>query len=310
MNGIDRNIGEIVMYQPDETIRLEVRVEDETVWLTQAQIVALFQKAKSTISFHISNIFKEGELDEKVVVRKNRTATMHGAIDGKIQTHEVAFYNLDVIISVGYRVKSMRGTKFRQWATSVIREHLLHGYAIQQQLKRLEQHMDEKLGAQHNEIQEIKQTLSDHQEKIDFFVRTNQPPVEGIFFDGQIFDAYRFVNDLIRKAQRSIVLIDNYVDDTVLAMLDKRGDGVTATIYTQHVSQQLQLDIDRHNAQYDPIVVEHFNRAHDRFLLIDDEVYHVGASLKDLGRKWFAFTLMRDLSATELISRISGSATA
>ena len=309
MNGIERNIGEIVMYQPDETIRLEVRVEDETVWLTQAQIVALFQKAKSTISFHISNIFKEGELDEKVVVRKNRTATMHGAIDGKIQTHEVAFYNLDVIISVGYRVKSMRGTKFRQWATSVIREHLLHGYAIQQQLKRLEQHMDEKLGAQHNEIQEIKQTLSDHQEKIDFFVRTNQPPVEGIFYDGQIFDAYRFVNDLIRKAKNRVVLIDNYVDDTVLAMLDKRADGVSATIYTQHVDQQLQLDIDRHNAQYRPVHVEHFNRAHDRFLLIDDEVYHIGASLKDLGKKWFAFTLMRDLSATELISRISGSAT-
>ena len=261
MNGIDRNIGEIVMYQPDETIRLEVRVEDETVWLTQAQIVALFQKAKSTISFHISNIFKEGELDEKVVVRKNRTATMHGAIDGKIQTHEVAFYNLDVIISVGYRVKSMRGTKFRQWATSVIREHLLHGYAIQQQLKRLEQHMDEKLGAQHNEIQEIKQTLSDHQERIDFFVRTNQPPVEGgtlpdtldsivvpPFYDGQIFDAYRFVNDLVRKAKSSIVLID-------------------------------------------------------------EEVYHIGASLKDLGKKWFAFTLMHDITAAELISRISGSAT-
>ena len=309
MSDLDRNIGEIVMYQPDETIRLEVRVEDETVWLTQAQIVALFQKAKSTISFHISNIFKEGELDEKVVVRKNRTATMHGAIDGKIQTHEVAFYNLDVIISVGYRVKSMRGTKFRQWATSVIREHLLHGYAIQQQLKRLEQHMDEKLGAQHDEMQSIKQTLADHQEKIDFFVRTNQPPVEGIFYDGQIFDAYRFVNDLVRKAKSRIVLIDNYVDDTVLAMLDKRAAGVTATIYTQHVSQQLQLDIDRHNAQYSPIIVEHFNRAHDRFLLIDDEVYHIGASLKDLGRKWFAFTLMHDITAAELISRIGGSAT-
>ena len=301
--------GEIILYQPDETVRLEVRLEDDTVWLTQAQIVALFQKAKSTISFHISNIFKEGELDEKVVVRKNRTTTMHGAIDGKIQTHEVAFYNLDVIISVGYRVKSMRGTKFRQWATSVIREHLLHGYAIQQQLMRLEQRMDEKLGAQYNEIQEIKSTLADHQEKIDFFVRTNQPPVEGIFYDGQIFDAYRFVSDLIRKAKQAVVLIDNYVDDTVLTQLDKRADGVTATIYTQHVGQQLQLDIDRHNAQYRPIAVEQFNRAHDRFLLVDDEVYHIGASLKDLGRRWFAFTLMHDLTAAELVSRISGSAT-
>ena len=250
----------------------DVRLEDDTVWLTQAQIVALFQKAKSTISFHISNIFKEGELDEKVVVRKNRTTTLHGAIDGKKQTHEVAYYNLDVIISVGYRVKSLRGTKFRQWATGIIREHLLHGYSVQQQLRYMEHRLDEKLDAQQSQIKAIESTLADHQEKIDFFVRTNQPPVEGIFFDGQIFDAYRFVSDLVRRAKQRIILIDNYVDETVLTQLDKRADGVTATIYTQHVSQQLQLDIDRHNAQYSPIIMEHFNRAHDRFLLIDDEV--------------------------------------
>ena len=263
--------GEIILYQPDETVRLEVRLEDDTVWLTQAQIVALFQKAKSTISFHISNIFKEGELDENVVVRKNRTTTLHGAIDGKKQTHEVAYYNLDVIISVGYRVKSLRGTKFRQWATGIIREHLLHGYSVQQQLRYMEHRLDEKLDAQQSQIKAIESTLADHQEKIDFFVRTNQPPVEGIFYDGQIFDAYRFVSELIRKAKHRIILIDNYVDETVQ---------------------------------------EYFNRAHDRFLLIDDEVYHIGASLKDLGKKWFAFTLMRDLTAAELISRISGSATA
>jgi hypothetical protein len=183
--------GEIVMYQPDETIRLEVRLENDTVWLTQAQIVALFQKAKSTISFHISNIFKEGELDEKVVVRKNRTTTIHGAIDGKKQTHEVAYYNLDVIISVGYRVKSLRGTKFRQWATGVIREHLLHGYAVSQQLMRIEQRINARFDAQQSQIQKIESTLSDHQQKIDFFVRTNQPPVEGVLFEGQIFDAYK-----------------------------------------------------------------------------------------------------------------------
>ena len=169
--------------------------------------------------------------------------------------------------------------------------------------------MADKVEAQQGKIEQIESTLLNHQQKIDFFVRTNQPPVEGIFYDGQIFDAYRFVNDLIRKAKNRVVLIDNYVDDTVLAMLDKRTAGVTATIYTQHVSQQLQLDIDRHNAQYDPIVVEHFNRAHDRFLLIDDEVYHIGASLKDLGRKWFAFTLMHDITAAELICRIGGNAT-
>ncbi len=200
------------MYQPDETIRLEVRVEDETVWLTQAQMAELFSTTKQNVSLHINNIFREEELYEISVVKDSLTT----AKDGK--QYRTKFYNLDVIISVGYRVKSKRGTKFRQWATSVIREHLLHGYAIQQQLMRLEQRMDEKLGAQHDEMQSIKHTLADHQEKIDFFVRTNQPSVEGgtlpdtldsivvpPFYDGQIFDAYRFVNDLIRKTMNCVV---------------------------------------------------------------------------------------------------------
>jgi len=211
-------------------------------------------------------------------------------------------YSLNVIISVGYRVKSKRGTQFRIWATAILREFLLRGYAVSQQTRFLKEDIDNRLLKHEKRIEAI-------EEKIDFFVRTNQPQVEGIFYDGQIFDAYRFVSDLVRRAKQRIILIDNYVDDTVLAMLDKRADVVSATIYTQHVSQQLQLDIDRHNAQYDPIVVEHFNRAHDRFLLIDEEVYHIGASLKDLGRKWFAFTLMHDITAAELISRISGSTT-
>jgi hypothetical protein len=199
-------------------------------------------------------------------------------------------------------VKSKRGTQFRIWATAILREFLLRGYAVSQQTRFLKEDIDNRLLKHEKRIEAI-------EEKIDFFVRTNQPPVEGIFYDGQIFDAYRFVSDLVRRAKQRIILIDNYVDETVLTQLDKRADGVTATIYTQHVSQQLQLDIDRHNAQYRPIAGEHFNRAHDRFLLIDDEVYHIGASLKDLGRKWFAFTLMHDITAAELISRISGSAT-
>ena len=296
--------GEIILYQPDETVRLEVRLEDDTVWLTTNQMAALFDREESNIRRHVINVFKEGELE-----RDNNVHFLH--VNGVKKP--VPFYTLDVIISVGYRVKSQRGTKFRQWANKVIKDYLLRGYAFNQRLLQIEERIDARLDAhtqtEQQRFMQIESTLADHQEKIDFFVRTNQPPVEGIFFDGQIFDAYRFVNDLIRKAQRSIVLIDNYVDDTVLAMLDKRADGVTATIYTQHVSQQLQLDIDRHNAQYDPIVVEHFNRAHDRFLLIDDEVYHIGASLKDLGKKWFAFTLMHDITAAELISRISGSTT-
>ena len=280
--------GEIILYQPDETVRLEVRMGDETVWLTQQQMAELFDKDRTVIGRHINNIYKEEELEKDITCAK--FARM--GVDGD-QLYEYTAYNLDVIISVGYRVKSKRGTKFRQWANRVLRDYLLKGYAVNNRISALEQ----KVVEQGSQLQVV-------QKKIDFFVRTSLPPVEGIFFDGQIFDAYR--SDLIRKAKRSVVLIDNYVDDTVLTQLDKRADGVTATIYTQHVGQQLQWDIERHNAQYRPIAVEHFNRAHDRFLLIDDEVYHIGASLKDLGRKWFAFTLMHDITAAELISRISG----
>ena len=297
--------GEIILYQPDETVRLEVRLEDDTVWLTTNQMAALFDREESNIRRHVINVFREGELE-----RINNVQILH--VNGVKKP--VPFYALDVIISVGYRVKSQRGTRFRQWANKVIKDYLLHGYAFNQRLLQVEQRLDARLDAhtqtEQQRFMQIESTLADHQEKIDFFVCTNQPPMEGIFYDGQIFDAYRFVSELIRKAKHRIILIDNYVDETVLTQLDKRTDGVTATIYTQHVSQQLQLDIDRHNAQYSPIIMEHFNRAHDRFLLIDDEVYHIGASLKDLGKKWFAFTLMRDLTATELISRISSSATA
>ena len=285
--------GEIILYQPDETVRIEVRMGGETVWLTQQQMAELFDKDRTVIGRHIRNIYKEEELERDITCAK----FAHMGLDGD-QQYEYTAYNLDVIISVGYRVKSKRGTKFRQWANKILKEYLLRGYAVNNRINALERQVAE----QGSQLQVVK-------EKIDFFVRTSLPPVEGIFYDGQIFDAYRFVSDLIRKARRRIVLIDNYVDDTVLTMLDKRTDGVCATIYTQHISQQFQQDIDRHNAQYPPIIVEHFNRAHDRFLLIDDEVYHIGASLKDLGKKWFAFTLMRDLMATELITRIGGSAT-
>ncbi len=285
--------GEIILYQPDETVRIEARMGGETVWLTQQQMAELFDKDRTVIGRHIRNIYKEEELERDITCAK----FAHMGLDGD-QQYEYTAYNLDVIISVGYRVKTKRGTKFRQWANKILKEYLLRGYAVNNRINALERQVAE----QGSQLQVVK-------EKIDFFVRTSLPPVEGIFYDGQIFDAYRFVSDLIRKARRRIVLIDNYVDDTVLTMLDKRTDGVCATIYTQHISQQFQQDIDRHNAQYPPIIVEHFNRAHDRFLLIDDEVYHIGASLKDLGKKWFAFTLMHDLTAAELICRISGSTT-
>ena len=282
-----RLTGEIVLYQPDETIRLEVRMGDDTVWLTQAQMAELFYVKEHTITYHIKEIYKTEELEEKGTARKIRVVRKEGH---RYVNRNIDFYNLDMIISVGYRVNSKRGVKFRQWATKVLKEYLLQGYTVNQQISEIKQTMVQ----QKKEIAEIRN-------KVDFFVQTSLPPLQGVFFDGQIFDAYRFVSDLVRKADRRIILIDNYVDDTVLALLDKRKEGVTATIYTKSISHQFQLDIQRHNEQYAPIEVQQFNRAHDRFLIIDDEVYHIGASIKDLGKKWFAFALMHDLVADDFM---------
>ncbi|OUO72150.1 RhuM family protein [Bacteroides sp. An269] len=262
--------GEIILYQPDETVKLDVRIEDETVWLTQAQIVELFQSSKANISEHIKNIYEQEELEESSTVRDFRTVRQ----EGKRQVvRNLTYYNLDAIISIGFRVNSKRGIQFRQWANSILKEYLLKGYSINQRLSELEK------------------TVALHSEKIDFFVRTSLPPVEGIFFDGQIFDAYKFATDLIKTARKSLLLIDNYVDESVLLMLSKRNPGVSATIYTQKITAQLQLDLDKHNDQYPPINIRTYRNSHDRFLIVDDkEVYHIGASLKDLGKKLFAFS--------------------
>ena len=273
--------GEIILYQPDETVKLEVRLEDETVWLTQAQIAELFQRDRTVITKHINNVFKEKELEEKSNVH-----FLHIANSDK----PVKFFSLDVIISVGYRVKSVRGTQFRQWANKVLKDYLLKGYSINQRLNDIEQKTNSKLA-------EHEQRLNTIDQKIDFFVRTSLPPVEGIFFNGQIFDAYKFAADLIKSAKQSLVLIDNYVDESVLLMLSKRVDGVSATIYTHKISAQLQLDLGKHNDQYSPINIRIYKSSHDRFLVIDGtDVYHIGASLKDLGKKMFAFSKL-DLPA-------------
>ena len=273
-NQLDFKGNEIVLYQPNDAVRLEVRISNESVWLTQAQIAYLFGVDKSGISRHLKNIFESEELDEALVVAKFATTTQHGAIEGKTQTTETKFYNLDAILSVGYRVNSFNATMFRKWATSVLKDYLLKGYSVNQRIERLENR------------------VSKTEEKIDFFVRTALPPAEGIFFNGQIFDAYTFVCDLIRSAKKQIILFDNYIDDSVLKMLDKHGEGVDVRILTKSISPQLQLDIEKHNSQYSPIKLEFFANSHDRFLCIDDTVYHIGASLKDLGKKWFAFSKM------------------
>lgn len=278
--------GEIILYQPNSDIRLEVRIAEDTVWLSQAQMAELFGTRRQAITKHLKNIFETQELQREATSSVLELLRKEGT---RFVKRQVVLYNLDVIISVGYRVNTLQGILFRQWANRVLKEYLLKGYSVNHRLERLERR------------------VSRTEEKIDFFVRTSLPPQQGIFFDGQVFDAYQFVSDLMRKAKNAIALIDNYVDDTVLTLLDKRKNEVLATIYTQHISQQLQLDIERHNAQYPAIEVKPFNKAHDRFLLIDDEVYHIGASIKDLGKKWFAFTLMRDISPTELIERIKES---
>lgn len=277
---------EIILYQPDTSISLEVKLEDETVWLTQAQMVDLFQTSKQNISLHTNNIFKEGELDANSVVKENLTT----ASDGK--KYRTKYYNLDVIISVGYRVKSIRGTQFRQWANKILKDYLLRGYNVNQRLLYMESRIDHRLSEHDSQIKELSG-------KVDFFLRTSLPPKEGIFFDGQIFDAYGFVCDLVKRAKKRIVLIDNYIDETVLTLLDKRSSGVLATIYTKRIDRQLQLDIERHNDQYAPIDVRQAQRIHDRFMVIDDTLYHIGASIKDLGMKLFAFSKME--SSPEMI---------
>ena len=273
--------GEIILYQPDDDVRLEVRLNDETVWLTQAQMAELFGTGRQAITKHLKNIYEIGELERTSTSSILELLQPEG---GRMVMRKREYYNLDVIISVGYRVNTKRGIQFRQWASRVLKEYLLKGYSVNNRIERLEQR------------------VAKTEEKIDFFVRTSLPPVEGIFFDGQIFDAYTFVSDLIRSAKKSIVLFDNYVDDTVLTMLDKRKPKVSATIYTQKVKQQLSLDLAKHNAQYQPIEVKQFDKVHDRFLCIDSTVYHIGASLKDLGKKWFAFSKMEMKTKALLIN--------
>ena len=275
--------GEIILYQPNENVQLEVRLEEETVWLTQAQMAELFQKDRTVVTRHINNVFAEGELDQESNVH-----FLHIPFSDR----PVKLYSLDVIISVGYRVKSQRGIQFRQWANKVLKDYLLKGYALNQRLLKIE-----------NQLENQQVILAEHSEKIDFFVRTSLPPAEGIFFEGQVFDAHVFVSDLIRSAKKRIVLIDNYIDDTVLKLLDKRSSGVKATIYTRQITPTLQNDINLHNTQYEPIDVIEFAQSHDRFLMIDQTVYHIGASMKDLGKKWFAFSKM-EITSSQLLSKM------
>ncbi len=269
-------------------LKLEVTIspEQDTVWLSRIQMAELFDRDIKTIGKHIANARHE-ELKGQVVVAKFATTTQHGAIQGKTQTHSTEYYNLDVIISVGYRVKSNRGVEFRKWANKILKEFILKGYVFNQRIDNLERR------------------VSKTEEKIDFFVRTSLPPVEGVFFQGQIFDAYAKFESFIQSAEQEIVLIDNYIDISVLERFSKKQKDVKVTIYTDPKTKLSEQDIQKFNEQYSQLIIEHTSKTHDRFLIIDNKIlYHIGASLKDLGKKCFAFEIMDSAWIKEILKNL------
>ena len=281
--------GEIVIYKSfdNSEFQMEVRVENETIWLSQKQMSELFDCSIDNIALHLKNIFQEQELNEIATSEEYSVVQKEG---GRKVRRKLLLYNLDAIISVGYRVNSIRGTQFRIWANKVLKEYLLKGHVVNHRLEKIE-----------NDVFYLKGKVNE----FDFQIKTNLPPNEGIFYDGQIFDAYKFVSKLIKSAVKSIVLINNYIDESVLHLLSKRHYKVDIRIYTQKVEDSLKLDLKKYQMQYSKISIHLFKKSHDRFLIIDNKtVYHFGASLKDLGKKWFAFSKM-NIDSKEIISRLA-----
>lgn len=279
---------EIILYRPDELAEhIEVRLEDDTVWLSQQQMATLFNQTKQNISLHINNCFKEGELVRMPTVKESLTVQKEG---NRTVKRKIELYNLDVIISVGYRVKSKQGTQFRIWATRILRDYLLKGYALNNPMNRIEDNV---------------QAISEKVNQIELQINSHLIPTQGVFFDGQIFDAYALASRIIRAAKKSIVLIDNYIDENTLTHLTKKNKGVKVHLLTKNINKQLALDIQKANEQYGNFEVKVFAQSHDRFLIIDGkEVYHLGASLKDLGKKWFAFSKLESKSVESILNSI------
>jgi hypothetical protein len=292
---------EIIIYHPDNlTERIEVKIdeENETFWLTQEQIGQLFERNRTVISKHLKNIFSKQELDEELVSAFFAHTTAHGAVKGKSQVKMVKYYNLDAILSVGYRVNSRRGTQFRQWATQRLKDYLLKGYSINNRINRVEYHLDD---------------LTKKVNQMDLQINTKLIPTQGVFMNGQVFDAYELTSRIIRSAKQRIVLIDNYIDEQTFTQLSKKQPDVRVSILTKtaisgenNSSKQLALDLKKANEQYGNFEVIPFSKSHDQFLIIDhSEVYHLGASLKDLGKKWFAFTKLDVDSIKELLREVN-----
>ena len=293
------NESQIVLYQPDDSIRLEVKIDagNETVWLNRNQIAELFGRDVKTIGKHINNALREELATETETIvsdvnnQKNPTVAKFATVQiegGREVTRQVEYYNLDVILSVGYRVKSNRGIQFRRWSNTILKQYLLQGYSINRHLVALQERTDQRFA-------DIEQRLDNQQKQIDFFVRTNVPPIEGIFYEGQVLDARLFAEQLIKIAKREVVLIDNYIDSRSFDILELRNPGVEATIYVERIGRGLQsLQQTAHTQSGRTVhLAETSQRVHDRFLIIDDEVYHLGASLNELGKRLFAFSRLQ-----------------
>ncbi|MBO7545230.1 MAG: virulence RhuM family protein [Paludibacteraceae bacterium] len=280
---------EIVIYKPNEQFQLEVQLKDETVWLTQPQIAALFGVQRPAITKHLNNIFREGELDATSV----SSILEHTAADGKV--YSTQFYSLDAILSVGYRVNSKNATVFRRWANGVLKEYLLKGYVVNQKLLHIEERIDKRLHEHEQRLEQVEQ-------KVDFFVRTSLPPVEQVFYNGEFFEARVLLERIIKTAQKRVIIIDAYVDAATFEMLDVRKKGVTAAIYSGKDLTHLR---DLHKESGAAPVETHIwkNPSHDRWLIVDDSVYHCGHSLKDMGRKLSAVSLL-GINAEDILKQV------
>jgi len=283
------NNGEIVKYiSIDGTKELEVFVENESVWLNQSQIAKLFGVKQPAISKHIKNIYNSSELEEK-----STYSILECMGNDHRQAYKSKYYNLDMIISIGYRVNSIQATRFRVWATRILKSYLLKGYAVNQRLEIIEKQL------KNNTVK-----ISQQDEQIERMVTQALPAKQGIFFDGQVFEAYKLISDVVRTAEKSIVLIDNFIDDTVLTLFSKRKKGVTLKILTKNLEEKTILDVKKFNEQFPPAEIIKFDNSHDRFMIIDEKhLYHFGASLKDLGKKWFAFSKM-DVGIADMLKKI------
>ena len=296
-------VGEVVMYQAEGSIQLPVRIENDTVWLTIDQMVLLFGKSRSTINEHILNAISEGEVDKNTTIRKI------GKTD--FSTKPTNFYNLDVIISVGYRVKSIQGTLFRRWANQVLKDYLLRGFSVNQRFMLAEERIDQQLVGHEKRFQEqeshlnlIESRVGTLEKQVDFFVKANLPPKEGVLQAKAFWSGYEFAVQLVRSAKQEIVIIDPFADDTALSLMPKRNPGVNAMIYSARINQTMKAECERLNRLCPPVELRTMREVHDRFIVVDETVYHIGASIKDLGNKLTAFSVLDFVTKQQLLEMI------